>query len=107
MSVGGEIADLLIFLMIVCVPLAVGAVCIPVGRALADRVRGSRRDVATEDMLLRTLWEIEGRLAELERTVAAQAVGPLTQHQQRPVNRAASPQAALGPSAAPQAITPH
>jgi len=104
MSIGHELADLLTLLAIVCVPLAVGGVCIPVGRAIADRIRGAGRAGANDDASWRALGALERRLAILERTVVAQAdaMALLASHQRQHV-----PPSTIGPGVAPRVVTPH
>lgn len=63
-----EFVDLLIFLSIVCVPLAVGAVFIPFGRALARRVE--QAPVREAELASR----LDPRIEVLEREVAALAI---------------------------------
>ena len=73
MSIGSEAADLFIFLCVVCVPLAVGAVFIPIGRALADRIRSDRSLRADHDAIIRALQLIDARVGALEQAAASNA----------------------------------
>ena len=108
MSAGSEIADLLVFLAIICVPLAVGGVCIPVGRAIADRIRDAGRPTGRDEVVLRTLWEIEGRLASLERMSSEQSKASALLAESEPqMNRAVRSRTAITPSGVPRSITPH
>lgn len=75
MSIGSEVANLIIFLCIVCVPLAVGAVCIPIGRALADRIRsGQPLRGSDQDGAIHVHRAIDARLAALEQATANNAI---------------------------------
>lgn len=66
MSIGSELGDLVIFLCVVCVPLAVGAVFIPIGRALADRIRSDRTLREDSDAVIRALQAVDARLCAIE-----------------------------------------
>lgn len=66
MSIGSELGDLAIFLCVVCVPLAVGAVFIPIGRALADRIRSDRTLREDADAVIRALQAVDARLCAIE-----------------------------------------
>ena len=58
-----ELSDLTIFLLIVGVPLGTAAILVPLGRALSERLSGSRR-------LSADLLELRLRIERLERTGA-------------------------------------
>lgn len=79
MTALSELADLGVLLAMICVPLAVGAIAIPIGRALADRVRtrgGVRPSALPSEDRLAT---IEAQVRRLERALAPRAadtVGP-------------------------------
>lgn len=102
MSVGSDVADLAILLCIIGVPLAVGAVFIPIGRALADRIRNEHARRSDLDGVERALHAVDARigalakatelnamalerlaarrLPELPRSHGADAVRPITPH---------------------------
>ena len=108
MSIGSEVADLLTFLAIVCVPLAVGAVLIPTGRAIAERIRGTRRELDRDDAILRTLWAIDQRLVSLERTVQEELrAATLRAAQPHLPDRPVSARSTIAGSVPPPSITPH
>ena len=108
MSIGSEVTDLLTFLAIVCVPLAVGAVLIPVGRALAQRIRGTQRERDHDDAILRSLWGIDQRLASLEQTMQEELrAATLRSAQPTLPDRPVSARSAIAGSATPRSITPH
>jgi hypothetical protein len=108
MNVGSELGDLLTFLAIVCVPLAVGAVLIPVGRAMAERIRGTQREPDRDDAILSTLGRIDQRLASLERTMQEELrAATLRAAQPHLPDRPASARSAIAASAPPPSITPH
>lgn len=93
MSLGSEVADLAIFLCIVCVPIAVAAVFIPVGRALADRIRGDQALREHQEALLRALQAVHTRLDVIDDATASNAAAlerlaarRLPELQQRPSN---------------------
>ena len=66
-----ELADLVIMLSLICIPLATGAIAIPLGRALADRYRRSRMlGSAREDALEFQRWLVD-RMDQVESTTNA------------------------------------
>jgi hypothetical protein len=73
MSIGSEVADLAILLCIICVPLAVGAVFIPIGRALAERIRSDQARRDDLDGVVRALHSVDVRLDALARTTESNA----------------------------------
>lgn len=70
MNIGSEVGDLVIFLCIVCVPLAVGAVFIPIGLALAERIRSDRTIRDDRDAVIRALQDVDARLSAMEFSAA-------------------------------------
>ncbi len=73
MTIGSEVADLAILLVIICVPLAVGAVFIPVGRALAERIRSDKARRDDLDSVVRALQSVDSRLDGLARATESSA----------------------------------
>lgn len=73
MSISSEVADLAILLCIICVPLAVGAVFIPIGRALADRLRNDRHLREDQEAMIRALQMLDVRLRAIEDATADNA----------------------------------
>jgi hypothetical protein len=69
-----ELTDLAVLMAMICVPLGVGAIAIPLGRALAERMRLPRRRDAHFSAVLTALESVNSRLSALERTVDATAV---------------------------------
>ncbi|MCO4098220.1 MAG: hypothetical protein HEQ38_02260 [Gemmatimonas sp.] len=65
-----EFADLAIVLALVCVPLAVGAVFIPLGRALADRLQNTRMPRDNLNCVIDALHALEDRVQQVEQRVA-------------------------------------
>jgi hypothetical protein len=99
-----ELADLATYLVVVCVPIAVAAVAIPVGRALGDRIRRGKN--ATPEPLLvdARADELAQRLVALQQAieVAALEVERLGE-QQRYLARRELPSL----TKPPRVITPH
>lgn len=73
MSIESEVADLVILLCIICVPLAVGAVCIPIGRAIADRIRNDHTRRNELDGMVRALQTVDARIGELSKATELNA----------------------------------
>lgn len=64
-----ELSDLLVMLALICVPVASGAVFIPLGRALAERVR--QRRTLSFDAESRLMHRLDG-LEQLIASIAAE-----------------------------------
>jgi hypothetical protein len=103
-----ELSDLGIMLALICVPLAVGAITIPLGLALAERLRRSRTQSDHDAALVATLNELIGRLAALEHSVdtASIEVERLAgQQRDQAVARRSPPGLTIG--SASTSVTPH
>ena len=99
-----ELADLATYLVVVCVPLAVAAITIPVGRALAERIRRGKLPQSEPPVTDARLDELAHRLVALEQAieVAALEVERLGE-QQRYLGKGES----LRPRTPQRVITPH
>ena len=69
-----ELGDLAVLLAIVCVPIAVAAIAIPLGRAIANRV--DRRDLRNIDLeaVEQRVSAVDERLAALEESIASMSL---------------------------------
>lgn len=99
-----ELADLATYLIVVCVPIAVAAITIPVGRALGGRIRRGKLAAVGPSLLEGRADELAQRLAALEQAidVAALEVERLGEQQ-----RSLAMHEQLQPTKSPRAITPH
>jgi len=70
-SISSEIADLAILLFIICIPLVVGAILIPIGRAFADRLRRDNARQNDLDGVMRALHAVDARIGDLSRATEA------------------------------------
>jgi hypothetical protein len=98
-----ELADLGTYLIVVCVPIAVAAITIPVGRALAGRIRRAKPTEPQGSLIDARTEELARKLVNLERAieVAALEVERLGE-QQRYLTKQSLP-----PTRTPRVITPH
>lgn len=98
-----ELADLGTYLIVVCVPIAVAAITIPVGRALGERIRRAKLAEPEPSVLDARAEELARRLLALERAIEVAAVEvERLGEQQRYFARHSLP-----PTKSPRAITPH
>lgn len=99
-----ELADLATYLVVVCVPIVVAAITIPVGRALAERIRRGKGAEPEPPITDVRLDQLAHRLVALEQAieVAALEVERLGE-QQRYLGKGES----LRARAPQRVITPH
>jgi hypothetical protein len=99
-----ELADLATYLIVVCVPIAVAAITIPVGRALGERIRRGKLAAVGPSLLEARADELAQRLVALEQAidVAALEVERLGEQQ-----RSLAMREQLPPTKSPRATTPH
>lgn len=103
-----ELTDLAVLLAILCVPLGVGAIAFPLGRALAERLRLPRRRDAHLSAILSALESVNARLSAVERAVDATAVEvERLGEQQRHVTRALTERSAVSRPRGATTTTPH
>ena len=103
-----ELTDLAVLLAMICVPLGVGAIAFPLGRALAERLRLPRRRDVQLTTVVTALEAVNARLSALERAVdvTAREVERLNDYQ-RHATRALPERAETPRLRSSTPITPH
>ena len=102
-----ELSDLGVMLALICVPLATGAIFIPLGRALAERIR---RGDATNELPSSDAGQVADRLDRLEALMASVAnETAMLSEQQRLLARALADQGkhSIASASEGRVITPH
>lgn len=99
-----ELADLATYLVVVCVPIAVAAITIPVGRALGERIRRGKVAEPEPSVTDAKLDQMAQRLVALEQAIEVAALEVERLGEQQRYLTKGEPSRARAPQ---RVITPH